>query len=131
MLNGASSISPTKTLEYLAAGLPVVSTRVPDVVSDDRNVVHFADDPASFAAGCRHVLQHQLHEGPPPAPLRLQREWDTNVAEMSRSLDQFAVRPDQEASTSSWSRLRLSCSSCCPGSANRMPDTTSCRRAST
>lgn len=52
------SISPTKTLEYLAAGLPVVSTRVPDVVADWSGVVHFADTPADFAAACPEVLAH-------------------------------------------------------------------------
>ncbi|MBA3489524.1 MAG: glycosyltransferase [Longispora sp.] len=37
-LNEATrSISPTKTLEYLVAGLPVVSTRVADVVADTLN----------------------------------------------------------------------------------------------
>lgn len=56
-LNAATrSISPTKTLEYLAAGLPVVSTRVPDVVADHDGVVHLADDGQSFAAACRSVL---------------------------------------------------------------------------
>ena len=39
-LNEATrSISPTKTLEYFAAGLPVVSTRVPDVVADYKALV--------------------------------------------------------------------------------------------
>lgn len=40
-------ISPTKTLEYLAAGLKVVSTPIPDVVSDFKGIVrigHNADD---------------------------------------------------------------------------------------
>src|SRR3712207_7813013 len=56
-LNEATrSISPTKTLEYLAAGLPVVSTRVGDVVDDYSDVVHFADDGAGFAAACRAVV---------------------------------------------------------------------------
>jgi glycosyltransferase involved in cell wall biosynthesis len=56
-LNEATrSISPTKTLEYLAAGLPVVSTRIRDVVDDYGHVVHFADDADGFAAGCREVL---------------------------------------------------------------------------
>ena len=43
-------ISPTKIPEYLAAGVPVVSTRVPDVVStyEERRLVDFADDPDSF-----------------------------------------------------------------------------------
>jgi glycosyltransferase involved in cell wall biosynthesis len=56
-LNEATrSISPTKTLEYLAAGLPVVSTRIRDVVDDYGHVVHFADDADGFAAGCCEVL---------------------------------------------------------------------------
>src|SRR3954453_16993311 len=56
-LNEATrSISPTKTLEYSAAGLPVVSTRVPDVVADYSDLVHLADDADHFAAGCREVL---------------------------------------------------------------------------
>ena len=56
-LNEATrSISPTKTLEYLAAGLPVVSTPVPDVVADFAGLVHIAAGPAS---------------SPPPASARL------------------------------------------------------------
>jgi glycosyltransferase involved in cell wall biosynthesis len=50
------AISPTKTLEYLAAGLPVVSTRVPDVVADFERVVDLRDDAAGFALACRHAL---------------------------------------------------------------------------
>jgi glycosyltransferase involved in cell wall biosynthesis len=46
------SISPTKTLEYLAAGLRVVSTSVPDVVNDYGHLVHIADDPDAFADAC-------------------------------------------------------------------------------
>ncbi|WP_309070238.1 glycosyltransferase [Arthrobacter sp.] len=46
------SISPTKTLEYLAAGLPVVSTRVPDVVADFEGVVELRNDARGFAAAC-------------------------------------------------------------------------------
>src|SRR3712207_1577456 len=53
-LNEATrSISPTKTLEYLAAGLPIVSTPVPDVVADYARIVALATGPASFAAACR------------------------------------------------------------------------------
>ena len=45
-------ISPTKTPEYLAAGLPVVATGIRDVVRQygDRGLVAIADDPAGFAA---------------------------------------------------------------------------------
>jgi UDP-galactopyranose mutase len=44
------SISPTKTLEYLAAGRPVVSTSIADVLDPygTGGLVHIADSPAEF-----------------------------------------------------------------------------------
>ncbi len=58
-LNEATKfISPTKTPEYLAAGRPVVSTRVTDVVRHygDLEGVFLADEPESFAAACDEAL---------------------------------------------------------------------------
>lgn len=83
-LNEATrSISPTKTLEYLAAGLPVVSTRVPDVVADYTGVVHLADTAAEFAAGCLEVVQHSsLERGRRIRRIAAQQEWDTIAAAM-------------------------------------------------
>ena len=51
-------ISPTKTPEFLAAGLPVVSTGVPDVVADwgPGGLVEIADGVAAFAAALDRVL---------------------------------------------------------------------------
>ncbi len=88
-LNEATrSISPTKTLEYLAAGLPVVSTRVPDVVSSFSEVVELRDDAAGFAAGCRDVLGHSVEERDRRmAPLMQERRWDTIAARMQRLMD--------------------------------------------
>jgi glycosyltransferase involved in cell wall biosynthesis/beta-glucosidase/6-phospho-beta-glucosidase/beta-galactosidase len=88
-LNEATrSISPTKTLEYLAAGLPVVSTRVPDVVADYGDVVHFADDGAQFAAACREVLRHDADARDRRArPLQARQEWDAIAAAMAELLD--------------------------------------------
>ena len=49
-LNDATrTISPTKTLEYMAAGKPIVSTRVRDVVRDHGDLVMLADDARDFA----------------------------------------------------------------------------------
>jgi beta-glucosidase/6-phospho-beta-glucosidase/beta-galactosidase/glycosyltransferase involved in cell wall biosynthesis len=84
-LNEATrSISPTKTLEYLAAGLPVVSTRVPDVVSDYSEVVHLADDGAAFAAACRKVVADDFSARDRLArPLLARQEWDSIAASMA------------------------------------------------
>lgn len=51
-------ISPTKTPEYLAAGKPVVSTSIRDVVRPygDRNLVTIADEPGEFIHGIERAL---------------------------------------------------------------------------
>jgi glycosyltransferase involved in cell wall biosynthesis len=52
-------ISPTKTPEYLAAGRPVVSTAIRDVVRPygERGLVAIADTPAQFVAAIAAQLQ--------------------------------------------------------------------------
>ncbi|WP_375402695.1 UDP-galactopyranose mutase [uncultured Sphingomonas sp.] len=51
-------ISPTKTPEYLAAGRPVVSTPVTDVVRHygELDAVHLADTPETFVRACEAAL---------------------------------------------------------------------------
>jgi UDP-galactopyranose mutase len=51
-------ISPTKTPEYLAAGLPVISTAIDDVVRSygPLGVVHIADGPEAFSGSIEHAL---------------------------------------------------------------------------
>jgi glycosyltransferase involved in cell wall biosynthesis len=92
-LNEATrSISPTKTLEYLAAGLPVVSTRVPDVVADYSDVVHLADDGAGFVTACRAVLRDDVTARDRRVrPLQERQEWDAIAASMARLLDTVSV----------------------------------------
>ena len=100
-LNEATrSISPTKTLEYLASGLPVVSTRVPDVVADFDTVVELRDDAEGFAAACR-----QLHgRSAPSDPSALQRimrrnHWDRIAKRMEELV--FAPRYVDDSGTGS------------------------------
>ncbi len=52
-------ISPTKTPEYLAAGKPVVSTSIRDVVRPygDLRLVRIADDVAAFVAACEAAMR--------------------------------------------------------------------------
>ena len=92
-INAATrSISPTKTLEYLAAGLPVVSTRIDDVVADYGDVVHLASDGAGFAAACGQAVGPRSagRERRITALLRAQ-EWDSIAAVMDRHISGIRV----------------------------------------
>ena len=98
-LNDATkSISPTKTLEYLAAGLPVVSTRIADVVSDFGQLVDFQEDGAGFAAACRRVGDHcPLSRAAKAEPLLQSHHWDRISARMEELIvRKLQVRKDGE-----------------------------------
>ena len=79
-------ISPTKTLEYLAGGKPVVSSAVPDVVTGYEGIVEIADG----AEGWLRMLEHLLREAPAQGqarrerarPLLEQASWDSIAARM-------------------------------------------------
>jgi UDP-galactopyranose mutase len=49
-------ISPTKTLEYMAAQLPIVSTRIADVVELYGSAVSIASSPEEFILACEKAL---------------------------------------------------------------------------
>lgn len=57
-------ISPTKTPEYLAAGVPVVSTRIHDVVRPygDQDLLRLADDAQGFEEAIAAILDGRGHE---------------------------------------------------------------------
>src|SRR6185437_2917262 len=50
-------ISPTKTLEYMAAERPIVSTPITDVADPYHHVVHLGDTPSEFIAACEKALR--------------------------------------------------------------------------
>lgn len=107
-------ISPTKTLEYLAAGKPIVSTSVPDVVAGYTGIVRFADTPATFVAS----IDALLTEGPDERQRRLaagravlaRTSWSRTAARMADLIaDAVAVRtPAVVASTVDTNTLGLS-----------------------
>lgn len=57
-------ISPTKTPEYLAAGKPVISTPVHDVVSSygEKGLVHIAEDYNDFSLTAAELLRQESDE---------------------------------------------------------------------
>jgi glycosyltransferase involved in cell wall biosynthesis len=83
--------SPTKTPEYLAAGKPVVSTPVPDVVRDygEPGLVSIAGDAAGFVTAAEHHLGRWDREAwlaRVDAALA-GRSWDVTWREMAAQID--------------------------------------------
>ncbi|HET9465758.1 MAG TPA: glycosyltransferase [Gemmatimonadales bacterium] len=55
-------ISPTKTLEYMAAELPIVSTSIRDVADVYGDIVYLGDTPDEFLAACEQALASSAQE---------------------------------------------------------------------
>lgn len=88
-------ISPTKTPEYLAAGRPVVSTAIPDVVATygAKRLAFIADTPADFVAALATALRTPLI----PFRRRVDRfldtqSWDRSIATIQRLMAQLDGR---------------------------------------
>ncbi|GAB4053968.1 glycosyltransferase family 1 protein [Spirosoma litoris] len=87
-------ISPTKTPEYLAAGLPVVSTPIRDVVRTygDWDRVVIADSVSAFQQGIELVLQKPLGKDEVALDLFLRKQsWDQTWRHMQRILNEQVV----------------------------------------
>jgi glycosyltransferase involved in cell wall biosynthesis len=72
-------ISPTKTPEYLAAGKPVVSTSIRDVVRPygERGLARIADEAPAFVEACAAAMAEDAHERVTAADAFLrQTSWD-------------------------------------------------------
>jgi UDP-galactopyranose mutase len=82
-------ISPTKTPEYLAAGRPVVSTSIPDVVRPygDEGLARIADTPDLFIEAIRGALADQPRQWVPRADAFLAgNSWDATWARVAERL---------------------------------------------
>jgi glycosyltransferase involved in cell wall biosynthesis len=85
-------ISPTKTPEYLAAGKPVISTSIRDVVRPygERGLVHIADTVDEFVSAAEAVLgaQHDQAEWLARVDSFLaNNSWDETWAQMSKLIE--------------------------------------------
>jgi glycosyltransferase involved in cell wall biosynthesis len=96
-------ISPTKTLEYMAAGKPVVSTPVHDVRAMFGDVVAIAATAESFIAACRAALaesddaEWQDEKAAREAAMqdRVGRySWDAAADTVRRALDGLSTKPN-------------------------------------
>jgi glycosyltransferase involved in cell wall biosynthesis len=96
-LNAATRfISPTKTLEYMAAHKPIVSTPVADVVGAYGDIVAIAGDPEAFVGAAERALA----ETPEARAGRLERErallaasaWDA----IARRMDERMMEAERQ-----------------------------------
>jgi UDP-galactopyranose mutase len=88
-------ISPTKTPEYLAAGLPVVSTPIADVVATygDMDAVRIADTPERFIAACEAALALDRTALMPSIDKKLAgMTWDESFRRISGLLEDAVLR---------------------------------------
>jgi UDP-galactopyranose mutase len=91
-------ISPTKTPEYLAAGKPVVSTPVVDVVASygDLPGVFIAATAAEFILACENALALKASDWQPAVDEKLAgMSWDHTFDRMSDLLDQVITSNSQ------------------------------------
>lgn len=93
-------ISPTKTLEYLAGGKPVVSTPIADVVSPyaEQGLVRVADGAARFVEAIGATLLERFEEKLPAVEAFLAgTSWTSTWSQMSRLVaDALAERGARE-----------------------------------
>ena len=86
-------ISPTKTLEYLAAGRPCVSTSVRDVVELYSGAVSIADGPRDFVRACEQILRwtnsDRVRFRQRAREIVERSSWDLTVANIERLLERF------------------------------------------
>jgi UDP-galactopyranose mutase len=102
-------VSPTKTPEYLAAGRPVVSTSIRDVVRPygEQGLVRIADEPIAFVAAAEAAMAEDAAERLARADACLATtSWDRTWSAMARLIDGVVER-----------RLRMGVPSACLASA--------------
>jgi len=86
-------ISPTKTPEYLSAGVPVISTPIRDVINPygTEELVHIISGPEEFIAAAKSILRDKTAD-----KLWLQKvdkflsndSWDNTVNKMMEQIEQ-------------------------------------------
>ena len=85
------SISPTKTLEYLAAEVPVVSTPVADVMTDYRDVVTIADGEEFVRACARDAVSPNRARLSRGGEIARTHGWDAIAEQMWDDLRRIAA----------------------------------------
>jgi UDP-galactopyranose mutase len=94
-------ISPTKTLEYMAAERPIVGTPIADVVRSYADIVYLADSPAAFVKACERALAATPEEREARAvaarEVLARTSWDSTASRMEELIEQALASPGSAA----------------------------------
>ena len=92
-LNDATKfISPTKTLEYMAAGKPIISTKIKDVVRDYENCVKLVETSDDFCKAVSEIAKTDLTAiRNSYGNILKNTSWDTTAAKMNTIIKKFAI----------------------------------------
>jgi UDP-galactopyranose mutase len=94
-------ISPTKTLEYMAAERPIVSTPITDVAEPYGDIVYLGDTPAAFIAACERALAATPEERAERIRgmrrVLSQTSWDTTAQAMEELIEQAVTAQSARA----------------------------------
>jgi UDP-galactopyranose mutase len=89
-------ISPTKTLEYMAAERPIVSTPITDVAEPYGDIVYLGSTPEEFLSACEAALAAGVEERNRRAARMRQvlagTSWDVTVSAMEKLLADAVVK---------------------------------------
>lgn len=90
-------INPTKSLEYMATGRPIVSSAVPDVISNFGSVVKIARSHDEFIACCRQAAaspdQEAIQRG---LKMASENSWEFIVNHLDQHIRDVLVRNNHE-----------------------------------
>jgi UDP-galactopyranose mutase len=89
-------ISPTKTLEYMAAELPIVSTPITDVAEPYGDIVYLGSTAEEFLAACDAALaaepEERARRGAGMRRVLSGTSWEVTVAAMEKLLAGLTIR---------------------------------------
>ncbi len=89
-------ISPTKTLEYMAAELPIVSTPITDVAEPYGHIVYLGGTPDEFVSACEAAMDSSPEERAGRAARMREvlagTSWEVTVSAMEKLLTQAMVQ---------------------------------------
>jgi UDP-galactopyranose mutase len=97
-------ISPTKTLEYMAAERPIVSTPITDVQEPYGDIVYLGDTPEAFVEACERAQassqEERARRGAKMRAVLKSTSWDVTVTAMQRLIEEAQER--RRSSPSHW-----------------------------